>query len=230
MRMSTQPDTGKNAEDVASWYFRLNGFLSIPGFVVHPDEQRMHPLTEADLMAVRFPYSREIIAHRAMQDEPQLVRLAIPPQTLFILVEVKANRMAINGPWSRSDEKNMQRAIRRLGFAQEHELDLIADKMYRELRWENDKYVLQYLSVGPRHNPDLQQTYSQLVQITWDHIGAFLFRRFRDFPEKLPTGRQVHAQWPDFGRAYGQWFDPRKTEQESQRAVRHYINTGQCAI
>ena len=30
-----QRDRGERAESVAAWYFRLNGFLSIPGFVVH---------------------------------------------------------------------------------------------------------------------------------------------------------------------------------------------------
>jgi len=55
---------GERAEQVANWYFRLNGFLSIPGFIVHPDIQRPYPRTEADLIAVRFPYSKEKIASR----------------------------------------------------------------------------------------------------------------------------------------------------------------------
>ena len=31
---------GTRAEEVASWYFRLNGFLSLPGFVVHLDQDK----------------------------------------------------------------------------------------------------------------------------------------------------------------------------------------------
>ena len=31
---------GQRAEEVASWYFRLNGFLSLPGFVVHLDQDK----------------------------------------------------------------------------------------------------------------------------------------------------------------------------------------------
>jgi hypothetical protein len=60
-RTGTPSDRGRGdrAEDVAHWYFRLNGFLSIPGFVVHPDVSRDYPLTEADLIGVRFSHSRK---------------------------------------------------------------------------------------------------------------------------------------------------------------------------
>ena len=45
-------------EKVAYWYFRLNGFLQIENFVVHP-ERRGGQRTDADLLAVRFPYRAE---------------------------------------------------------------------------------------------------------------------------------------------------------------------------
>ena len=61
---------GRRAEDVASWYFRLNGFLSLPSFVVHLDQDEAeisndgaprYQRTEADLIGVRFVDSKEII-------------------------------------------------------------------------------------------------------------------------------------------------------------------------
>ena len=102
---------GKRAEEVASWYFRLNGFLSIPGFVVHPDVVRRNPMTEADLIAVRFPYSQELIAGRVMVDDPRLTNLGSDSQVLFRLVEVKTDLCNINGPWSNERDGNMQRVI-----------------------------------------------------------------------------------------------------------------------
>lgn len=45
-------------ERVAYWYFRLNGFFQMENVVVHParcGSQR----TDADLLAVRFPYRAE---------------------------------------------------------------------------------------------------------------------------------------------------------------------------
>ena len=219
---------GERAEQVANWYFRLNGFLSIPGFIIHPDRQRLFPRTEADLIAVRFPYSAEKIADRDMEDDPLIINLAKPPQILFILVEVKSGTCNINGPWSRREEGNMQRVIRRLGFAKDNdEINSIADDMYSHLRWENNNYVLQYIAVGADINKDLKRRYSSLVQITWKDIGKFLFKRFREFPEKLPSdGRPIHSQWPDFGRAYGNCVRRLQSDKESIEAVRMYIETG----
>ena len=33
-------ERGKRAEEVTEWYFRLNGFFLIPGFIVHPDRHK----------------------------------------------------------------------------------------------------------------------------------------------------------------------------------------------
>jgi hypothetical protein len=144
---------GDRAEEVASWYFRLNGFLSIPGFVVHPDQPHPHPRTEADLMAVRFPHSVEKIGESRMDDDYRLTNRANDNQVLFVLVEVKAGRCDVNGPWSRRKQRNMHRAISRLGFAtNDTEIDDVASAMYQSLRWENPHYVLQYVSVGAEEN------------------------------------------------------------------------------
>lgn len=218
---------GERAEHVASWYFRLNGFLSIPGFVVHPDQQRRYPLTEADLVAVRFPNSEELIGGRRMVDSSLLTDLAPAPKTLFLLVEVKYDLCNINGPWSERSAGNMQRVIRRIGFAEPDQIDDIADAMYSHLRWEGQSAVLQYVSVGRRANDGRQRTYPQLKQIVWDQIADFLFDRFQQFPEKLPSdGRTVHEQWPDFGRAFGRRFRKMTGRQDAREFVWSYIDEG----
>jgi hypothetical protein len=45
-------------EEIAYWYFRLNGFLTIPSFVLYP-VQRGPQRTDADLLGVRFPHRGE---------------------------------------------------------------------------------------------------------------------------------------------------------------------------
>lgn len=47
-----------NPEKVAHWYLRLNGFLQIENFYVHPSG-RGGARTDADLLAVRFPFRAE---------------------------------------------------------------------------------------------------------------------------------------------------------------------------
>lgn len=218
---------GKRAEEVASWYFRLNGFLSIPGFVVHPDVVRRNPMTEADLIAVRFPYSQELIAGRMMVDDPRLTDLASASQVLFLLVEVKSDLCNINGPWSNEEDGNMQRVIRRLGFARPEEIPSIATVMYRDLRWQDSNSVLQYITVGQRANDGRQRQYPKLLQITWPDVADFLFERFRHFPEKLPAdGRLIHEQWPAFGRRYGRAFRKMKSLADSRHYLSQYIQGG----
>lgn len=215
---------GAHAEHVSNWYFRLNGFLSIPGFVVHPDTPKRYPLTEADLIAVRFPNSSEVIGERSMVDDSLLTLLANRQQKLFLLVEVKSDLCKINGPWSDPVAGNMQRVINRLGFAKVESVDRIAQQMYAGLRWEDEETVLQYVSVGQRINDGLQRTYPKLRQITWDQISDFLFTRFKQFPEKLPDdGRSVHEQWPDFGRRFGKGLRRMSSVQDAREFVRQYI-------
>ena len=217
----------ERTEEVASWYFRLNGFLSIPGFIVHPDAVRRNPMTEADLIAVRFPYSTEIIADRRMEDDPRLTTLADPSQVLFLLVEVKTDLCNINGPWSNEEAGNMQRVIRRLGFAEEESVEKISSTMYQHLRWESDKHVLQYIAVGKRKNDGQQRNYRRLVQIVWPEISDFLFERFKAFPEKLSSdGRLIHEQWPAFGRFYGKAMRRIQSPKESREIVWSYIDQG----
>lgn len=55
---SPDPPPRFSPEKVAYWYFRLNGFLQIENFVVHPSS-RGGQRTDADLLAVRFPYRAE---------------------------------------------------------------------------------------------------------------------------------------------------------------------------
>lgn len=226
-----QRKKSERSEQVASWYFRLNGFLSIPGFVVHPDVVRPTPRTEADLIAVRFPHSREVIDGRPMNDDDRLVKMANNRQVLFLLVEVKLSLCKINGPWSDSKQGNMQRVIRRLGFADDAKVETIAAAMYDNLRWEGDGTVLQYVAVGKRRNDGKGRQYPELSQVTWEHIASFLFERFEQFPEKLPSGgRMIHEQWPDFGKDYGRRFRKMKSHKDSKEFVLSYIDQGRTGV
>jgi|SRR5579859_6995650 len=226
-----QRKRGERAERVAGWYFRLNGFLSIPGFVVHPDVVRRHPLTEADLIAVRFPNSHEVIDGRVMNDDRRLIRLASASQVLFLLVEVKLDQCQINGPWTDPQKGSMQRVIRRMGFANDATVDQIAAEMYRDLRWEDERTAVQYVAVGKRTNEGVGRSYPQLLQVTWDDIAVFLFDRFVQFPEKLPgDARFIHEQWPDFGKFYGKCFRQLGGHEESKAFVSSYIEQGSTAV
>src|ERR1700738_2672654 len=96
-------------EKVAYWYFRLNGFFQIENFVVHP-ERRGGQRTDADLLAVRFPWRAE-----RLFDDPNDMRaddergLALSRERIdALIVEVKTNQPCpLNGPWTRQDRQNV---------------------------------------------------------------------------------------------------------------------------
>ncbi len=225
-------EIGKRAEDVASFYFRLNGFFAIPGFILHPDEPSEYSRTDLDLFAVRFPFSSEIIDKRKMVDDSIITKLYgdSPNRILFILVEVKAGKCKINGPWSDKTKRNMEIVIRRMGFDNfendEEKILSIAEEMYKESRWENEEYILQYLTVGERETTGLQRKHPKLVQITYKVMAKFFLSRFHDFPEKLQIGNlPTHRGWPKFGIHYGDKFKEGliNSESDSIRVIKDYI-------
>jgi hypothetical protein len=92
------------SEDLAYWYLRLNGFLTIPNFVVHPDigaEQR----TDVDVLGVRFPHRRELLLRPMADDKPFV---DVRDRAYLVLAEVKRGQCRRNGPWTDADSENMQ--------------------------------------------------------------------------------------------------------------------------
>ena len=238
---------GQRAEEVASWYFRLNGFLSLPGFVVHLDQNKArigkdgkprYQRTEADLIGVRFVESKEIIyafgGEKIMKDDPRLTSICSGSQTkqaLFILVEVKTGLCEMNGQWTDMRNKNMQRIIRRLGFAvNEDQVEKISYDMYRCGKYEDEYYVLQYICIGSEKNVEISERFKDVLQIDWFEIGQFLIERFLSFPEKTPDGH-VHDQWPEFGKRFGKLIAGKQKEGNlaaiNPTVIKRFIKTGE---
>lgn len=239
-----QRDVGRRAEFVAGWYLRLNGFMAIPGFVVHLDQRKPRrstdgsPIiqrTEADFVAVRFPFSREKVDSREMQDDRRIVvdEGSGRRKVLFVLAEVKAGACNMNGPWTDRRAKNMQRVLRRMGFtAKESNIDSAAEDLYDAGRWEGDNVIVQYVCFGDRTVRELKEQHCRLVQLTWKDVADFLTKRHAQYPEKTPGGL-VHKQWPTFGRCFGEWFvssGRRATEEAAAQFIRDYIHgrLGRC--
>ena len=108
-------------EKVAYWYFRLNGYLQIENFVIHPG-RRGGQRTDADLLAVRFPHRAE----RLIDDPNDIMPDDEPRLSLYhdlndvVIAEVKTNQpCTLNGPWTREDRQNVHRVLAAIvGLAQ----------------------------------------------------------------------------------------------------------------
>ncbi len=120
-------------EKVAYWYFRLNGFLQIENFVVHP-ERRGGQRTDADLLAVRFPFRAERLFDNPddiMADDEQ--GLALSRELIDIVIaEVKTNQpCTLNGPWTQQDRQNVHRVLAAIGCLPHNQIDAAAADIYQ---------------------------------------------------------------------------------------------------
>jgi hypothetical protein len=181
-------------EHLAYWYFRLNGFLNIPNFVVHPDignDQR----TDVDLLGVRFPYRSELLTN-SMQDEARFLR--VKHRTYIVLAEVKAKVCNLNGPWTNKDQQNMQRVLRAVGAIPAPEIDIASTSLYDTGIYSNQLYYISLFCVDEYKNPYIAQNYPDVPQITWnDDVLPFIYQRFRNYRRQKAS----HGQWDEHGKA-----------------------------
>jgi hypothetical protein len=216
-------DQGQRAEDVANWYFRLNGFLQIPGYVLHSDVSRQQ-ITDADVLGVRFPYSQITLREIRMTDDRWITQITALGRVLFVIGEVKVATCRVNGPWTDRSRLGMEKVIRRIGFAPDEMTSDITECLYNDLFWQNDDFAVQYVAVGAATNHDLSRRYRKLKQLTWSDIAAFLFERFTGFGQI----KGVPTQWPRFGKDFARAIERSEIRHASDATdfVQRYIELG----
>lgn len=179
-------------ENLAYWYFRLNGCFTIRNFIIHPDEGRKQR-TEVDIFAVRLPYRAELL-HDPMQDDQ--VFLSNGNRTKVILAEVKSETCKLNGPWTNPNNQNMQLALAAAGPFPKDQNDKIALSLYDYGIFEDDRFMMTLFCVGRNKNLGIQQKYPRVPQITWDHVLEFIYNRFVSYKKQ----KFQHPQWDDTGK------------------------------
>lgn len=178
-----------NAERLAYWYFRLNGFLTTENFVVHPDvgtNQR----TDADLLAVRFAHRAENL-QRPMVDDPTVVSCATFANV--IIAEAKIGPCALNGPWTNPSAKNMHRVLKAVGCVPDSAIDQACEGLYEAGYWSDATVTIRLMALGEGRTASLLIPPAQ--QITWAHVIKFSVARLKAYErEKSSVG-----QWRDDG-------------------------------
>ena len=186
--MTAQTMTIK-AEQLAYWYLRLNGFLTIPNFIVHPEIGRDQE-TDVDLLAVRFPYRAEL---RSMEDDKIFTR--VREKSFVAFAEVKANVCALNGPWTNPNRQNMQKVLRALGAFPTAEIEVVAAALYGRGVYKNQLYQVSLLCLGREESPEVANSHPDVPQVTWSKVLTFIHNRFRTYRNQKVS----HGQWDDQG-------------------------------
>lgn len=181
------------AEKLAGWYFRLNGFLTIPNFIVHEDA-RIGQRTEIDIFGVRFPNRAELRVN-SLEDHALVANLT--HKALFVIAEVKAGDKTcnINPPWLNPEKENMERVLNAVGIVPPAKARHAAKGIYASGLWEDHEWYVTLLCVGGRRNRELEIKLPGVPQLLWDDLCGFIYRRFRTFWEQ----KQMIAQWEELG-------------------------------
>src|SRR5262249_14016871 len=200
------------AEQLAYWYLRLNGFLTIPNFIVHPEQGRNQE-TDVDLLGVRFPYRAEL---RKMEDDEFFTRAR--EKSFIAFAEVKANLCALNGPWTNPDRQNMQKVLRAVGAFTAAENNVVAAALYDRGFYKSQLYHVSLLCLGKEENPEVAKTYPKVPQITWPKVLTFIYNRFHTYRRQKVS----HGQWDPQG--HDLW-NCAKQSGDAQEFVSHVVIT-----
>jgi len=180
------------AESLAYWYFRLNGFLTTVNFVIHPDMNGSQR-TEVDILGVRFPYRAELLINPMRDDN---LFLQIQDKPYVVIAEVKKGDCKLNGPWTRSQDKNFLRVLRAIGIVPEKTVPKVAEALYNSGYWEDSSCRVSIFCVGGAMNPSIRNKYPDVPQVMWTDILKFIFQRFRNYRSQKVS----HPQWDDSGK------------------------------
>lgn len=175
------------AEKLAYWYLRLNGFLTIQNFIVHPDTGSAQR-TDADILGVRFPYRAELKLNPMVDDDP-FVQFKDRPY--IIIAEVKKSTCRLNGPWTEPEKENLQRVVRALGAFPEDQAEPVAKAIYTSGAFHNSAYDLTLACFGESANSDINKNFPDVPQILWDKVLTFIHNRFRGYRDQKAS----HGQW-----------------------------------
>lgn len=205
---------GQRAEEVASFYLKLNGFFILPNFAVHCDYVNEYIRTEADILAVRFPYSIEEINKKRLFDDPVIAKIAGSRKRLFLIVEVKSGMCAINRKWTNEGfgTKHMQTAIKRMGFAPVRLSGEIAQFLMGETTtWEDADDKVVHLCIGRTKNDSLRHQ-----QILFSDCADFFLKRLFYHPLKVPGKSETLQLWGEFGSRLINWQQEQLQQQSSE--------------
>ena len=200
-----------DTEQVAYWYFRLNGCLALPNVLIH--DRRGHEGTEVDLLAVRFPHRKELwLSGRPMADDPKLFAPESGRIEIFI-VEAKQGRCALNESWLDPNRLNLQRILFFLGPFAPLDATEIAVGLRRTGMYKDHLYRLRLTAIGATKSDDLPP---EVAQLEWKELLRFIYDRLRPYRDV----KTQHRQWDEAGQTlYSEMIVSHSSQEFTDRII-----------
>lgn len=174
------------AEELSSWYLRLNGFFLVENFVIHKEtdaeaEDAKHT-ADVDLLAVRFPSVEEKIGRKVLEcDDEVLFKCFNKNKVLALIVEVKSSEKPEIIKLFSSPYK-MGYALRRIGLLSPDQTENLVNNLRK---WRTSDEVLgeQDFQVGKLliHNWKRKTTQGEeAFKLELGYAKGFILRRFKE--------------------------------------------------
>ena len=195
------------AEDLAYWYLRLNCFLTIKNFVLHPD-RGPNQRTEFDTLGVRFP-DREELPTNPMDDDSIFTKIKDKPY--IVVSEATTSTCKLNPCWEEEDKKIYCTVLKAIGpFQNDDLIEKVAQGLYCDGIYEDGPYYVSLLCIGKERNEELQEKHKKINQKTWDNVLEFIYDRFDEFEEQ----KRSHCQWDTEGQLLWDVFEMHRRKRD----------------
>lgn len=175
--MTNRTNLYSTPERLVYWYLRINGFLLIENFVVHPDvgsQQR----TDADLLGARFKYRQELMIN-PMEDDPIVAECSILCN--IVIAEIKRGACTLNGPWINPHDKNINRILQAIGCFDKSVIREAAEGLYKVGFYANENAICRLLAFGDRKG---ELPIPSVPQILFSDVIKFIHLRFRKYSDQ----------------------------------------------
>jgi hypothetical protein len=114
---------------------------------------------------------------------------------LLVIAEVKTGECALNGPWTNSERRNVQRVLAAVGIHSPDERDRVAEDLYNSGIHSDGNEVAALVVFGDRQSTRLRQVYPAVPQILWRQVKSFIHKRFSNYLVE----KAWHAPWENEG-------------------------------
>jgi len=213
------------------WYLRMHGYLSVENFVIYEPRQATVPQGgEIDLLAVRFPFSRETPRPGFLLElDPMLVDPAIDKEGLtdFVIAEVKSAKDSLNKLWRPpSSDVKLRRTeyiVRWLGFChRESVVSRVAKQLQAEREARLDRCRVRLLYFGPANHPDVAKL--RVPQFTYERLAEFVISpRASCYRDRGIADRSAHSQWHPLIQAIWALADPARTSDRKPEEILEFL-------
>jgi hypothetical protein len=115
----------------------------------------------------------------------------------IIIAEVKGSRCVLNGPWTRREDRNVQRVVAAIGCLPRDQIEQAAADIYRAgVHLSKLGVRIRLVAVGRERSEGLSADYPGVVQLTWEEVLMFIWNRLRRYRRQKT---QVN-QWDEQGK------------------------------